>query len=79
MLLDIGSGKQHLSVSLSIFRGVFNLDTIKSLSNGGVGLVSGKNTFAWSTNGFSSFNEFLGEISRSVCFSLDGFHLKFLL
>ena len=79
MLFDIGGGEQHFSVGLSIFLIVFNLDAIKSLSDGRVRLISSKNTFARSTNGFSSFDELLGELSRSVCFSLDGFHLKILL
>jgi len=60
------SGEQKLAISAAVFLVVLKTDISKSLSNGGSGLISGQDTFAWSHNVVGNGTELLLEGWRWV-------------
>jgi len=60
-LINARGGEQKLSVGLSVFVGVLNLDAIESLSDGSSALVSGEDSLAWSADLLGGLDEFFLE------------------
>ena len=76
VLLKIWGSEKKLSVELSVFVGVFDLDSIESLSNGSGTLISGEDSLTWSSDLLGGLHEFFLEFSTSV--GVFGLHLFFL-
>ena len=61
MLLNVWGGEKKLSVGLSIFVIVLNVDASESLSDGSSALVSGEDSLAWSADLLGGLDEFFLE------------------
>lgn len=66
VLFDPRSSEKKFSVCLSVIVVVFNLNSIKSLSNSSGGLIGGEDSLTWCANFLSSLDQLFLEASASV-------------